>query len=80
MRLLVPQEENRPAPKTVVADPYEEIRVSDKRFKDITLLVSNGVIRINGEVKKMQDAWDLAARLNQVPGVRQVIVSRVREQ
>lgn len=60
-------------------EDWEAVRRSDLRFKDLTLSVKDGVVRINGVVAKTKDAWDLAGKLNKLPDVKQVIVGNVVE-
>jgi hypothetical protein len=60
-------------------DSVEGVRNSEPRFKEVALDVKGGVVKINGRVSKMKDAWDLAERLNNVNGVRQVILGNVQE-
>lgn len=60
-------------------DSVEKVRDSEPRFKEVALDVKGGVVKINGRVSKMKDAWDLAEKLNQVNGVRQVILGNVQE-
>ena len=57
----------------------EKVRSSEPRFKNVTLEVKGGVVKITGKVPKMKDAWDLAEKLNAVNGVRQVILGNVQE-
>lgn len=59
--------------------PWERVRASDKRFKDLNLEVRNGIVKVSGIVARMKDAWDLAEMLNALPGVKQVIIGRVIE-
>lgn len=60
-------------------DDIETIRRSDERYKDVTLDVKDGVVRINGKVTVMKDAWELAERLNDLASVKQVILGNVIE-
>lgn len=68
-----------PASPATGLDSVERIRSSEPRFKDVTLEVKGGVVRISGMVLKLKDAWDLAEKLNSVNGVRQVILGNVQE-
>ncbi len=60
-------------------DEWEKVRRAEKRFKDVTLVAQNGLLKINGVVPRMKDAWDLAEKLNSLPGVKQVILGDVAE-
>ena len=57
----------------------ERVRMSEPRFKDLNLEVRGGVVKVNGIVPRMKDAWDLAELLNALPGVKQVIIGKVME-
>jgi hypothetical protein len=61
------------------ADPLESARLSDKRFKDLVLELRGGVVRVSGSAARMKDAVDLAEKINDLPGVRQVILGNVQE-
>jgi hypothetical protein len=60
-------------------DALERVRRSEPRFKDVRLEAKGGLVKIAGTVPKMKDAWDLAEKLNALPGVRQVILGNVQE-
>jgi hypothetical protein len=79
-----------PPPATVLLAPipveeagnledWEQLRRSQPRFKDVALDFKDGVVRVNGVVPRMKDAWDLAEKLNALPRVRQVIMGNVVE-
>jgi hypothetical protein len=57
----------------------ETVRRSDERFKDVTLDLKEGIVRMNGKVAQMKDAWELAERLNELASVKQVILGNVAE-
>jgi len=65
--------------RTDDAPAPEKIRLSEKRFKDLTLNINDGIVKVNGSVARMKDAWDLAEKLNGAPGVRQVMIGQVVE-
>jgi hypothetical protein len=58
---------------------WEIARQSEPRFKATTLEMRSGVVTINGSVKRMKDAWDLADKLNALACVTQVIMGNVSE-
>ena len=60
-----------------LAGTLERVRKSEPRFSGIRLEVRDGVVRVQGSARHAKDAWDLAERLWEVPGVRQVIVGKV---
>ncbi|MCE9531971.1 MAG: BON domain-containing protein [Planctomycetes bacterium] len=60
-------------------DTWERIRRSDNRFKDMNLVMKDGVLKISGSAARLKDAWDLAGKLNALPNVKQVIVGAVTE-
>lgn len=60
-------------------DSVEKVRGSEPRFKEVLLEMKGGVVKINGKVPRMKDAWDLAKKLNAVNGVQQVILGNVQE-
>jgi hypothetical protein len=64
---------------TADLNEWERARRSEKRFKDVTLVAQNGIVKINGIVPQMKDAWDLAEKLNNLAGVKQVILGDVTE-
>lgn len=70
-----------PIPVSSIDDlnDWEMVRKSEPRFREVTLDVRNGVIRINGLVVKTKDAWDLADKLNALPNIKQVILGNVTE-
>jgi len=68
-----------PADTADELNDWEMIRRSEPRFKDVTLDVKSGIIRINGLVARTKDAWELADKLNSLPSVRQVILGNVAE-
>lgn len=57
----------------------EKARESEPRFKDLSLEVKGGVVKISGRVSSLKDALDLAEKLNAIPDVRQVILGNVQE-
>ncbi len=65
--------------ETIGNDDWETIRRSEPRFGDLTLQVQAGTVVIGGVVTRMEDAWDLARKLNALPGVKQVILGKVME-
>jgi BON domain len=66
------------APPTKLSE-WESARRSEIRFKDVSLVAQNGIVKINGVVPQMKDAWDLAEKLNNLAGVKQVILGDVTE-
>jgi BON domain len=76
--VLLPPVLSSDAP-TMGNDSVETVRNSEPRFKEVALDVKGGVVKINGRVGKMKDAWDLAEKLNNVNGIRQVILGNVQE-
>jgi hypothetical protein len=76
--LLAPVPADRPPPADA-PDALERVRRSEPRFKDVRLEAKGGLVKIGGTVPRMKDAWDLAERLNALPGVNQVILGNVQE-
>jgi hypothetical protein len=68
-----------PADSRADLEEWEMVRRSEVRFKEVILEAKAGVIKINGLVARTKDAWDLAEKLNRLPGVKQVILGNVAE-
>ena len=51
---------------------------TDLRYQKLTWEISEGVIRLRGQVDRMGDIWDLADRISDLEGVRRVLVDGVR--
>lgn len=89
--VLDPRTDSTKAPAALLTPPtfdlvppsggndWDWILASDKRFKDLKIDVSGGVVRIQGVVVRMKDAWDLVEKLNALPEVKQVIMGKVTE-
>jgi hypothetical protein len=59
---------------------WNALRLKDARFRDVTLENQRGVLRINGTVPRIADAWELAEKLADFPGVVQVLLDKVQAQ
>jgi BON domain len=57
---------------------WERLRDKDLRFRDVVLESQAGIVRINGSVARMADAWELAEKLAEFPGVKQVVLDKVQ--
>jgi hypothetical protein len=54
-----------------------KITQTDLRYRKVTWLIQDGVVRLRGKVEYMQDAWDLADRLSGLPGVTRVLLDGI---
>lgn len=52
----------------------EEVRDSERRFIGVRIDFQDGVVYLDGQVRKHSDSWDLAEKISSVPGVRRVVV------
>jgi hypothetical protein len=57
---------------------WQRLQAKEERFREVTLERRDGVVRINGTVARMADAWELADLLAEAPGVRQVLLDKVQ--
>ena len=76
--LLSPFTEEPPS-NTRSVDSIEKVRLSESRFKGVVLEERDGVVKLHGIVPRMKDAWELADKLNALPGVKQVILGKLSE-
>jgi hypothetical protein len=58
---------------------WDWILASDTRFKGLKIDVRDGIVKVQGSVVRMKDAWDLVEKLNALPEVKQVIMGNVTE-
>jgi hypothetical protein len=57
---------------------WERLRDKEPRFRDVVLESQAGIVHINGSVARMADAWELAEKLAEFPGVKQVVLDKVQ--
>jgi BON domain len=57
---------------------WERLRDKEPRFRDVVLESQAGIVRINGSVARMADAWEVAEKLAEFPGVKQVVLDKVQ--
>ncbi len=50
------------------------VKKVEARFANLTVELSNGILLIGGTAPKASDAWELAEKLRQIPGVSRVVV------
>jgi osmotically-inducible protein OsmY len=50
------------------------VKKLEARFSNLTIELNNGILWISGTSPKASDAWDLAEKLRQIPGVTRVVV------
>lgn len=64
--------------KTVDLDEYlRKTSRDDLRYRQVTWVIQDGVVKLRGKVQFMQDAWDLAERLADLPGVKRVLLDGI---
>jgi len=66
-----------PASVTEVLAAVGEMKKSEARFARLTVEQRDGTIVIGGAAPFASDAWDLAGKLQKVPGVARVVVGNV---
>jgi hypothetical protein len=49
----------------------------EARFDNLTVEIRDGVIVIGGTSPRASDAWDLAEKIRQIPGVTRVVIGIV---
>jgi hypothetical protein len=50
------------------------VKKVEARFTDLTIELNNGILVIGGSSPRASDAWDLAEKLRQIPGVTRVVI------
>ncbi|MCS7022447.1 MAG: BON domain-containing protein [Gemmataceae bacterium] len=55
-----------------------QIQRSDSRFARLTIEWHEQTLWISGRASRPEDAWDLASRLRQLPGVQRVVVGSIQ--
>lgn len=50
------------------------VKKVEARFANLTIELNNGILLIGGTSPKASDAWDLAEKLRQIPGVSRVVI------
>lgn len=64
--------------KTIDLDDYlRKAKRDDLRYRQVSWEIQDGVIKLRGKVPFMQDAWDLAERLSDLPGVKRVLLDGI---
>lgn len=73
------------APGTLTAtgrnDPLTvalHLQRSDPRFAQLYIEFREQTVWISGSVRQAEDAWELAARLRQIPGIQRVVVGKLQ--
>lgn len=64
--------------KTIDLDEYlRKAKRDDLRYRQVSWEIQDGVVKLRGKVPFMQDAWDLAERLSDLPGVKRVLMDGI---
>src|SRR5262249_55531641 len=56
----------------------ETIAHNDQRFRGILTKCSDGVVSVEGSVKKWADLWEFAEKVSRLPGVERVRIEKLR--
>jgi hypothetical protein len=55
-----------------------QLQRSDPRFAQVHIEFREHTLWISGSIRQAEDAWELAARLRQIPGVQRVVVGKLQ--
>jgi osmotically-inducible protein OsmY len=64
-----------PTGPLTIGEQIEQMRQRDNRFRDVRAMVQDGRVTLTGRVARSQDAWEFAAVVRQLPGVKGVVQS-----
>jgi hypothetical protein len=53
------------------------VKKVEARFANLTIELNNGILQIGGTSPRASDAWDLAEKLRQIPGVTRVVIAQM---